>query len=171
MPRPLRPQVPGGIYHLVSRGVRKLPIFTDDDSRKRFLGLLDETIERYEWELHSWCLMTNHFHLLVTTVEPTVSEGMQYLNGCYGQWYDWRHGYEGHVFERRFWSALVETDHHLLEVARRILVNPVRARRCRRPGDWNWSSSRQMMGVTTKGPSPSRMLLSMSGRRMTHAPV
>src|SRR3954453_9695130 len=97
MPRPLRPQVPGGIYHLVSRGVRKLPVFTDDESRRRFLKRLDETLERYQWELHSWCLMTNHFHLLVTTVEPTVSEGMQYLNGCYGQWYDWRHGYEGHV--------------------------------------------------------------------------
>jgi putative transposase len=80
MPRPLRPQVAGGIYHLVSRGVRKLPIYTDDESRRRFLGLLDETIGRYEWELHAWCLMTNHFHLLVTTVEPTVSEGMQYLN-------------------------------------------------------------------------------------------
>ena len=80
MPRPLRPQVPGGIYHLVSRGVRKLPIFTDVESRRRFLGLLDETIERYQWELHTWSLMTNHFHLLVTTVEPTVSDGMQYLN-------------------------------------------------------------------------------------------
>ncbi|MGZ4420032.1 MAG: transposase [Gaiellaceae bacterium] len=110
MPCPLRPQVAGGIYHLVSRGVRKLPVFTDDESRKRFLGLLDETLERYHWELHSWCLMTNHFHLLVTTVEPTVSDGMQYLNGCYGQWYDWRHGYEGHVFERRFWSQLIESD-------------------------------------------------------------
>ena len=80
MPRPLRPQVAGGIYHLVSVGVRKLPIFTDAESRRRFLGLLGETIERYEWELHTWCLMTNHFHLLVTTVEPTVSEGMQHLN-------------------------------------------------------------------------------------------
>jgi REP element-mobilizing transposase RayT len=80
MPRPPRPQVPGGIYHLVSRGVRKLPIYTDDESRRRFLDLLDETIARYEWELHSWCLMTNHFHLLATTIEPTVSEGMHYLN-------------------------------------------------------------------------------------------
>jgi putative transposase len=80
MSRPLRPQVPGGIYHLVSRGVRKLPIYTDDESRRRFLDLLAETIARYEWELHSWCLMTNHFHLLATTIEPTVSEGMQYLN-------------------------------------------------------------------------------------------
>jgi len=90
LPRPTRVQVEGGIYHLVSRGVRKLPIFTDDLSRERFLGLLDATTARYRWELHTYCLMTNHFHLLVTTVDPTVSAGMQYLNSCYAQWFDWK---------------------------------------------------------------------------------
>jgi len=166
MPRPLRPQVAGGIYHLVSRGVRKLPVFTDDESRERFLGLLDETLERYHWELHSWCLMTNHFHLLVTTVEPTVSDGMQYLNGCYGQWYDWRHGYEGHVFERRFWSQLIESDGHLHEAARYILLNPVHAGICATAPDWKWTSYRKTMGMTTKGPRLSRMLLYEFGRRL-----
>jgi putative transposase len=161
MPRPLRPKVPGGIYHLVSRGVRKLPIFTDDESRKRFLGLLGETTERYAWELHAWCLMTNHFHLLVTTIEPTVSEGMQYLNGCYAQWYDWRQGYEGHVFERRFWSALLATDYHLFEGLRYIVLNPVRARMCSTAADWNWSSYRKTMGLTTKGPELSTTLLTL----------
>jgi REP element-mobilizing transposase RayT len=169
MPRPLRPQVPGGIYHLVSRGVRKLPIYTDAESRRRFLALLDETIDRHEWELHAWCLMTNHFHLLVTTIEPTVSEGMQYLNGCYAQWYDWRHGYEGHVFERRFWSALVETDYHLLEAARYIVLNPVRAGLCETAAEWNWSSYGKTMGVTTKGPELSTMLLYSFGRRLQGA--
>jgi REP-associated tyrosine transposase len=169
MPRPLRPQVPGGIYHLVSRGVRKLPIYTDAESRWRFLALLDETIKRYEWELHAWCLMTNHFHLLVTTIEPTVSEGMQYLNGCYAQWYDWRHGYEGHVFERRFWSALIETDYHLFEAARYIVLNPVHAGLCGTAADWNWSSYRKTMGVTTKGPELSTMLLYEFGRRVRRA--
>src|SRR4051794_7593252 len=169
MPRPLRPQVPGGIYHLVSRGVRKLPIYTDDKSRRLFLGLLGETIERYEWELHAWCQMTNHFHLLVTTVEPTVSEGMQYLNGCYGQWYDWRHGYEGHVFERRFWSTMVESDWQLYEVARYILLNPVRARLVATAADWEWSSYRNTMGLTAKGPRLSTMLLHLFGRRLDRA--
>ena len=166
MPRPLRPQVASGIYHLVSRGVRKLPVYTDDESRRRFLGLLDETIGRYEWELHAWCLMTNHFHLLVTTVEPTVSEGMQYLNGCYAQWFDWRQGYEGHVFERRFWSALIETDSHLSQVGRYILLNPVRAGLCATATDWQWSSCRKTMGMTTKGPNLSTMLLYAFGRRL-----
>jgi REP element-mobilizing transposase RayT len=146
-----------------------LPIYTDGASRRRFLGLLDETLERYEWELHAWCLMTNHFHLLVTTVEPTVSEGMQYLNGCYGQWYDWRHGYEGHVFERRFWSALVETDYHLFEIARYIVLNPVRARLCDTAADWDWSSYRKTMGQATTGPELSTMLLYSFGRRVQPA--
>ena len=163
MPRPPRPQVAGGTYHLVSRGVRKLPIYTDDTSRRRFLDLLDETMALYEWELHSWCLMTNHFHMLVTTVEPTVSAGMQYLNGCYAQWFDWRHGYEGHVFERRFWSQLLVTDWHLFEAARYIVLNPVRARLCPSAEDWEWSSYRAMVGLTTMGPKLSPWLLGEFG--------
>jgi putative transposase len=169
MPRPLRPQVAGGIYHLVSRGVRKLPVFTDDGSRRQFLRLLNETLGRYEWELHSWCLMTNHFHMLVTTVEPTVSEGMQYLNGCYAQWFDWRHGYEGHVFERRFWSKLVEDDWHFFETARYIILNPVRARLCPTAEDWEWSSYRQLVGLTTKGPPLSPLLLNEFGPGLQNA--
>jgi putative transposase len=169
VPRPLRPQIAGGIYHLVSRGVRKLPIFTDDTSRRRFLGLLDETMALYEWELHSWCLMTNHFHMLVTTVEPTVSEGMQYLNGCYGQWFDWRHGHEGHVFERRFWSELIRTDWHFFEAARYIVLNPVRARLRPTAEDWEWSSYRATVGLTTKGPKLSPWLLSEFGPGLDNA--
>ena len=130
MPRPLRDQVEGGIYHLVSRGVRKLPIFTDDRDRERFLWLLEVTADRYGWQIHAYCLMTNHFHLLVTTPDPNVSAGMQYLNGRYCQWFNWRHGYEGHVVERRFFSVLMETDEQLLTVARYIVLNPVRAGLC-----------------------------------------
>jgi putative transposase len=94
---------------------------------------------------------------------------MQYLNGCYGQWYDWRHGYEGHVFERRFWSKLVETDYHLFETARYIVLNPVRAGLCGTAVDWNWSSYRKTMGMTAKGPELSTMLLYAFGRRIESA--
>src|SRR6266576_1338454 len=81
-------------------------------------------------------------------------------------WYDCRHGYEGHVFERRFWSELVETDYHLFEAARYIVLNPVRARLCETAVDWNWSSYRKTMGMTTKGPELSTMLLYSFGRRV-----
>src|SRR5437762_3347805 len=110
LPRPLRDQVTGGIYHLVSRGARRLPIFTDDRDRERFLWLLEVTADRYQWEIHAYCLMTNHFHLLVTTKDPNVSAGMQYLNGRYCAWFNWRHGFEGHVGERRFYSVPKEAD-------------------------------------------------------------
>ena len=140
MPRQPRIQVEGGIYHLVSRGVRKLPLFTDHWDRERFLALFDLTLVRYEWELHTYCLMTNHFHLLVTTHQPTVSVGMQYLKGCYAQWFNWRHLFEGCVFDRRFHSKLVTSDEQLLTTARYILLNPVRAGLCASAGEWPWSS-------------------------------
>jgi REP-associated tyrosine transposase len=169
MPRPLRAQVPGGIYHLISVGVRKSPVFTDTHDRERFLGLLDLTLDTYRWELHTYCLMTNHFHLLVTTPEPNVSAGMQYLNGCYAQWFDWRHGFEGHVFERRFWSALVTSDRHLVETARYIVLNPVRAGLCASAADWPWSSYRATVTGSRHGPRLSPWLLRIFGRNLEEA--
>jgi REP element-mobilizing transposase RayT len=157
------------MYHLVSRGVRKLPIYTDDHSRRRFLELLDGVTADYGWELHAYCLMTNHYHLLVTTVEPTLSRGMQYLLSHYAQWFDWRHGYEGHVLERRFYSDEVRTDEHLLTAARYILLNPVRAGLCTSAAEWKWSSYRATIGSTSEGPRLSHMLPYQFGRRLPRA--
>jgi putative transposase len=150
MSRPLRAQIEGGIYHLCTRGVRKTPIFTDDYERERFLVLLELTARRYGWQLLGYCLMTNHFHLLVLTPDANVSAGMQYLNGRYAQWFNWRHGFEGHVVERRFYSELVETEEHLMALARYIVLNPVRAGLCKSAGEWPWSSySATLTGVAT----------------------
>ena len=113
MPRPLRDQVEGGVYHLISRGVRKLPLFYEDRDRERFLWLLEATAERYRWQIHAYCLMTNHFHLLVTTKDPNVSAGMQYLNGRYCSWFNWRHGTEGGVVSA---SVVAETPVDAAEV-------------------------------------------------------
>jgi putative transposase len=106
--------------------------------------------------------MTNHFHLLVTTPDPNVSAGMQCLNGRYCQWFNWRHGYEGHVVERRFWSDLMETDEQLLAVARYIVLNPVRAGLRRFASGWKWSSYRAMVAaVRDTVPKLSRWLLNL----------
>jgi putative transposase len=161
VPRPLREQVEGGVYHLVSRGVRKLPLFHDDRDRERFLGLLQVTAERYEWEIHAYCLMTNHFHLLVTTHEPNVSAGMQYLNGRYCQWFNWKHGYEGHVVEKRFWSHLIKSDRQVLSVARYIVLNPVRAGISRTAAEWRWSSYRAIVVARQAFPRVSRWILGL----------
>ena len=169
MPRPPREQVEGGVYHLVSRGVRKLPLFTDDRDRERFLSLLQATADRYGWEIHAYCLMTNHFHLLVTTHEPNVSAGMQYLNSHYCQWFNWRHGYEGHVVEKRFWSDLIESDRALLGVARYIVLNPVRAGICRTASEWRWSSYRAMVASRKRFPRVSSWLLGLFHRDLPKA--
>jgi hypothetical protein len=96
--------------------------------------------------------MGNHYHLLVTTPEPTLSSGMQWLNSCYAQWFNWRHDIKGHAFFRRFHSVLIKNDSQLAEVARYVLLNPVRAHLCKRAEDWPWSSCRAMIG---KEPMPS----------------
>jgi putative transposase len=135
----------------MNRGVRGEELYSDVREHHHFLALLGETCVRYEWLVRTYCLMGNHYHLLVTTPEPTLSVGMQWLNGCYAQWFNWRHRQLGHAFFRRFSSVLIETDSQLAEVARYILLNPVRARLCRRAEEWPWSSYRAMIG---KEPAP-----------------
>jgi putative transposase len=131
----------------MNRGVRGEALYTDQREHARFLELLSETCARYEWLLRAYCLMGNHYHLLVTTPEPTLSVGMQWLNSCYAQWFNWRHAHKGHVFFRRFASVVIDSDSQLAEVARYVLLNPVRAGFCTRAEDWSWSSYRATVGL------------------------
>jgi REP element-mobilizing transposase RayT len=147
MARAPRLQIEGGVYHVTARGNRRQTIFTDDRDRMRFLALLNEVAGRLDWSGHAYCLMPNHFHLLVETPGRTLSRGLQRLNGSYAQWFNWRHGLSGHLFQGRFHSVLVETDAHLLELSRYAVQNPVRARLCDSPADWPWSSCRAMLGL------------------------
>jgi REP element-mobilizing transposase RayT len=130
----------------MNRGVRGSRLYTDDHEHEQFLGLLAETCRRYVWLVSTYCLLDNHYHLLVTTIEPTLSRGMQWLNGCYAQWFNWRHGHLGHAFFRRFHSVTIETEEQLAQTARYIVLNPVRAGLCSTPADWRWSSYRAMVG-------------------------
>ena len=150
--------------------MRKLPLFTDDHDREHFLALLDLTATRYRIQIHAYCLMTNHFHLLVTTEEANISQAMQYLNGRYAQWFNARHGFERHVLERRFYSALIETDDHLLNLARYIVLNPVRAGICATAAEWRWSSYRATLTpLATAIPRITRWLLAFFGRELEEA--
>jgi len=151
MPRPPRLQAPGATYHVTTRGNRKQEIFTDPRDRLRFLQLLEQVVELLGWRCHAYCLMTNHYHLLVQTLEADISQGMQRLNGAYAKWFNWRHGYEGHLFERRFHDELVEGHAHLLELTRYIVLNPVRAGIVGTAGRWRWSSYDATIG---KRPQP-----------------
>jgi putative transposase len=142
MARPLRIEFEGALYHITSRGNAGAEIFLCNKDRGDFLATLEETVKRFGWICHAYCLMSNHYHLLLETPTPCLSRGMQFLNGVYTQRFNRRHKRYGHVLQGRFRSILVEKEPHLLELARYIVLNPVRAKMVRSARDWVWSSYR-----------------------------
>lgn len=148
MARPLRIELAGGLYHVTSRGDRREDIYQDDGDRFLWLDVLGQTCGRFNWICHAWCEMTNHYHLVVETVEGNLSEGMRHLNGVYTQAVNRKHRRVGHVFQGRYKAILVEKDSHLLELSRYVMLNPVRACMVADAGDWPWSSYRAMVGRT-----------------------
>jgi putative transposase len=151
MARPLRLEVPGGVYHLVARGNERRPIFVDDVDRSRFLERLGAAARRQEWQLLGWCLMGNHYHLVVEISAANLARGMRVLNGSYAQWFNRRHGRVGHLFQGRYGSVLVQTDAHLQTVLAYVALNPVRAKLCASPRKWRWSSHRATLGLEAPG--------------------
>src|SRR5207237_446817 len=109
---------------------------------------LERVIDRYRWQLHAYVLMSNHYHLVLTTLEPTLSSGMQQLCGNYAEHFNEVHGRVGHLFQGRFKSHLVDCERYLLEVARYIVLNPVRAGMVDAPGNWKWSSYEATAGLS-----------------------
>jgi REP-associated tyrosine transposase len=170
MPRPLRLRPAGGIFHLTARGNRRENIFLDEIDRERFLDLLTTVIARRAWICHAYCLMDNHVHLLIETSNEDLSEGMQQLLGQYAQGFNRRHGFDGHLFQGRFDSRLIVSNWHLLELARYIVLNPVRAGMRASAAEWAWSSYRAAAG-TIQAPSFLTLdwLLGQFGRDCTAA--
>jgi REP element-mobilizing transposase RayT len=146
MGRKLRDAPADGYFHLTTRGNRRQTVFDDDVDRSWFLSLLSDVVERFAWNVLAYCLMGNHYHLTVHTPKPTLSSGMQRLNGIWAQRFNWRHGFEGHLFERPFRSTLAETDAAVQEFVRYTVLNPVRAGLVRTPAEWPWSSYRASAG-------------------------
>ena len=150
MSRPLRLELSGGLYHVTSRGNRREDIFVDDVDREAWLETLAQCCERYNWAIHAWCQMTNHYHLIVETAEGNLSAGMRQLNGVYTQKLNRRHARVGHVFQGRFKGILVERDSYLLELARYVVLNPVRAGMVKNVRQWTWSSYPAMVGTAPR---------------------
>ena len=146
MSRPLRLEFPGALYHVTSRGHERGTIFRDACDRRHFLNLLASVVPDQGWLLHSYCLMGNHYHLLVETGRATLSRGMHSLNARYSQHFNQRHERAGHVLEGRFKAILIQKEAHLLEIHRYIVLNPVRAGIVGRPEDWPWSNYRATSG-------------------------
>jgi REP element-mobilizing transposase RayT len=147
MARSLRIEYPGAVYHVTSRGNEKRPIFKNDGDRKAFLAFMAETAKRFGWSITAWVLMTNHFHLVLQTLEPNLSRGMHWLNGSYAGWFNHEHKRWGHLFGGRFKAFLVEKEAYFAEVLRYVVLNPVRAGMTTAPEKYRWSSYRSTAGL------------------------
>ena len=148
MARPLRLEFEGAVYHVTSRGNARQDIVADDEDRRTFLRMLAHVVDRYGWLCHAYCLMDNHYHLLIETPQSNLSQGMRQLNGRYTQAYNRRHLRVGHLLQGRFKAILVEKEAHLLELCRYVVLNPVRAKLVSHPRRWMWSSYRTTSGET-----------------------
>ncbi len=152
MSRPLRIELSGGLYHVTSRGDRREDIYHDDADRLAWLEVLAQCCERFNWAIHAWCQMSNHYHLIVETAEANLSAGMRQLNRVYTQSVNRRHRRVGHVFQGRYKAILVERDSYLLELSRYVVLNPVRAAMVGHARQWKWSSYRAMVGEDVRPP-------------------
>jgi len=142
----MRVEYPGALYHVTSRGNGGCDIFNDDQDRLRFLSFLVEVHRRLGWIIYGWVLMSNHFHFVIETPEPNLSEGMQWLVGNYASSFNRRHKRSGHLFGQRFSDRLIEKATYLHEVIRYVVLNPVRAGMVDRPEAYHWSSYRASAG-------------------------
>lgn len=145
MSRPLRLEFAHALYHVTSRGDRREDIYLDDADRQAWLAVLGQVCKRFNWVIHAYCLMSNHYHLLVETPDANLSAGMRQLNGVYTQLSNRAHGKVGHVFQGRFKAIVVDKDNYLLELARYVVLNPVRAGMVKDVQDWPWSSYAAMV--------------------------
>ena len=143
----MRIEYDGAVYHVTSRGNARKAIYKDDADRENFLEVLHKVNRRYNWLCHAYCLMNNHYHLVIETPDGNLSRGMRQLNGGYTQLFNNRHQRVGHIFQGRYNSILIQKETHLLEVCRYVVLNPVRACSARKPEEWSWSSYRGTAGT------------------------
>jgi len=136
---------PDGLFHVGTRGVAQMPIYRDDEDRLVFLRLFLVAIARFDWTCHAFCLMTNHYHLVLDATREDLSDGMQILNGFYAQGFNGKHQRWGHVFGDRFWSRSLQEE-ELERTCLYVMQNPVRAGLCERTADWPWSGCRYELG-------------------------
>jgi Transposase and inactivated derivatives len=152
MTYPPRIEIPGGYYHVGTRGNDKRSIFEDDHDRDLFMLILRRVARRHGWLFSAYCLMGNHYHLVLQIGASGISRGMCELNTSYAVTSNARHRRTNHLFGRRFWSELITTDAYLLQACRYVVQNPVRAGLCGSCEDWKWSSYRATIGIALPPP-------------------
>ena len=150
MARPLRVHIPGALYHVMSRGNARQAIFVGPEDYEYFLERLSVTTSRFGVRCRAYCLMYNHFHLLLEPNQLPISRMMQQLNSSYSQRFNCRHERVGHVLQGRFKALLIDRDDYFRRVLRYIVLNPVRASVVQHPADWPWSSYRATAGLVER---------------------
>lgn len=141
VPRIPRSQLADGVFHATARGNCGSPLFVDDLDRVDFLDLLRSTADRFLWRCYAYCLMTTHYHVVLSASRAALSDGMRRLNGAYARRANKRHGRRGHLFEERFSAFAIEDEDHLIAAVQYVLQNPVHAGLATRPEDWIWSAA------------------------------
>lgn len=148
MSRPLRIEYPGALYHVTSRANPGRQVFTDAVDGAQYMALLEREVRQQRWLCHAYCLMPDHYHLVVETPEPNLGRGMARLNMSYSQWFNRYHGRPGHLFQGRYRAILLEKGEPLAAVCRHVVLNPVRARLVNHANQWRWSSYRATVQET-----------------------
>src|SRR5215813_1244417 len=149
MARPLRLEYPGAVYHVAARGEGEQGLFADDHDRLEFLSLLAKEVRQQRWLLYAFCLLKDHYQLLLETPEPNLVRGMRRLNGVYTQAFNRRHGRMGHLLQGRYKAVLVEKEAYLMDLACYVVTSPVRANLARSAQRWHWSSYLATAGKMT----------------------
>jgi REP element-mobilizing transposase RayT len=148
MARSLRIEFAGALYHVTSWGDGREAIYVQDQDREVWLEVLGHVCERFNWVVHAYCQIGNHYHLLVETPDGNLAKGMRQLNGVYTQRFNQAHPRVGHVFQGGYKAILVQKEAYLLELSRYVVLNPVRARMVREAADWPWSNYRATAGMS-----------------------
>ena len=146
MTRPLRVEYPDAYYHVINRGIYKDKIYLNDRDKEKFLEYLEKAAERFSVIFHGYCLMSNHYHLLIQTPDSNLSKTMQWINVSYATYFNRKRDRHGHLFQGRFKAILIDADEYLKHLSRYIHLNPVRAKMVASPSDYQWSSYRAFIG-------------------------
>ena len=147
MSRALRDADPGDFFHVSTRGNSRCQIYEDAVDRAIFMQMLDRCRMKHNWRVYAWCLMTTHYHVVLSIPDGGLSPGMCRLNGGFARWSNKRHGREDHLFGKRYSGTKITTDEHLFEAIRYVVLNPVRSGLCVHPGEWPWSSYNASAGI------------------------
>ena len=153
MARPLRIQLPGLRYHVTSRRCERAQLFSDDRDNLRFLDILGDVCSLFSIRCYAYCLMVNHFHLVIETADANIGRAMHRLNGKFAQWWNHRHLHAGHVLEHRYDAQVLADEVYFVNACRYTVQNPVRAKHlAATAAEWPWSSYRATVGLDDAPP-------------------